>query len=143
MTNMRPGPPQWPLSISTQNQASRPPYAPASDRTTAPPNVPPGRHSDPRTRHNAGPRHATGEWRTVPGPRGAAAPPESARRRTGRLDKSRWHWLLLIPIVVPLVPAIYNRIEPTLMGLPFFYWGQLSFAFLASAVIAFVHRKVK
>ena len=51
--------------------------------------------------------------------------------------------LLLIPIVVPLMPVLYNRIEPTLLGLPFFYWGQLSFAFLASVIIAVVHRKVR
>ena len=60
-------------------------------------------------------------------------------RRTGRQDKNPWHWLLLIPIVVPLMPIIYNRIEPTLFGVPFFYWGQLAFAFLASIVIAIVN----
>jgi hypothetical protein len=49
----------------------------------------------------------------------------------------------LLPIVVPLVPALYNHIEPRLLGLPFFYWGQLAFAFLASSVIAFVHRRVR
>jgi hypothetical protein len=63
--------------------------------------------------------------------------------RTRRPDASRWHWLLLLPIVLPLMPGLYNRIEPTLLGFPFFYWCQLSFAFLASAVIAFVHRRVR
>jgi hypothetical protein len=41
------------------------------------------------------------------------------------------------------MPGLYNRIEPTLLGLPFFYWSQLSFAFLASAVITFVHRRTR
>lgn len=75
-------------------------------------------------------RHRTGEWPTV----GA---------RTGRLDKNRWHWLLLVPIVLPLMPVIYNRTDPALFGMPFFYWCQLGFAFLASGVIAFVHMKVR
>ncbi len=69
--------------------------------------------------------------------------PPPAAGRTRRLDASRWHWLLLVPIVVPLVPGLYNRLEPTLFGLPFFIWSQLGFAFLASAVIAFVHLKVR
>ena len=143
MANVRPGPPQWQLLTNSQNTAGRSTYAPntAFAPPLAPPNVPPASHSEPRARHNAGPRHATGEFRTVPG-RGPAAP-EPGRKRAGRADKSAWHWLLLIPIVVPLMPALYNRVEPTLLGLPFFYWGQLAFAFLASAVIAFVHRRVR
>jgi cellobiose-specific phosphotransferase system component IIC len=51
--------------------------------------------------------------------------------------------LLLVPIVLPLIPGLYNRMEPTLFGLPFFYWSQLGFAFLASAVITVVHLKVR
>jgi hypothetical protein len=51
--------------------------------------------------------------------------------------------VLLLPIVVPLIPALYNHIEPRFLGLPFFYWGQLAFAFLSSSVIAFVHRRVR
>ncbi|WP_307834612.1 DUF3311 domain-containing protein [Paractinoplanes lichenicola] len=47
-----------------------------------------------------------------------------------------------MPIVLPLMPVIYNRVDPTLLGMPFFYWCQLGFAFLASGVIAFVHKKV-
>ena len=159
MADVRPGPPQWPLMTSTQNRstyAPRTPFVPpAMPRTapaatprpappatprnmprTMPPAAPPIGHSEPRPRrHNGGPRHATGEWRTIPSP--------ETRRRTRRLDKSPWHWLLWIPIVVPLSPALYNRIEPTLLGLPFFYWGQLAFAFLASGVVAFVHRRVR
>jgi hypothetical protein len=64
-------------------------------------------------------------------------------RRTRRLDASGWHWLLWVPIVVPLWPALYNRIEPTLGGLPFYYWGQLAFALLAASTIAIVHIATK
>jgi hypothetical protein len=96
-------------------------YGPATPYQQAPP--PPPRHE------------------TLPDGRANHRSEEQAPPRTGRLDKNKWHWLLLIPIVLPLSPALYNRIEPTLFGLPFFYWCQLSFAFLASAVITFVHKK--
>jgi uncharacterized protein DUF3311 len=69
--------------------------------------------------------------------------PPQPPRRTRRLDASPWHWLLLVPIVLPLMPSLYNRIDPTFLGLPFFYWCQLGFAFLASIVIAIVHLKVR
>lgn len=60
-----------------------------------------------------------------------------------RLDRSPWHWLLLIPIVVPLYTPLYNRIEPSWFGLPFFYWCQLAFAFLAALIISVVHVATK
>jgi hypothetical protein len=46
---------------------------------------------------------------------------------------------LLVPVVLPLVTPIYNRIDPTLFGFPFFYWFQLALAGLSSAVIALVN----
>jgi hypothetical protein len=88
--------------------------------------------------------------RTMPTPQPRHAAPDLVmpQRRTlsgffRRADADPRNWLLLIPIVIPLVPWIYNRIEPTFLGLPFFYWSQLGFAFLASGVIAYVHRKVR
>lgn len=72
-----------------------------------------------------------------------AARTDAPVRRQGRLDASRWHWLLFIPVIVPLAVPLYNRIEPTLGGVPFYYWGQLSFALLASAVVTIVHLATK
>jgi hypothetical protein len=69
--------------------------------------------------------------------------PRAARTRKRRLDASRWHWLLLIPIVLPLVTPLYNRIDPVLFGLPFYYWSQLSFAVLSTIVITIVHIATK
>lgn len=59
-------------------------------------------------------------------------------------DRSPWNWLLVIPIVVPLLVPLYNRVEPTLFGWPFFYWGQL-FLFIALGVIttSIVYQKTK
>ena len=56
-----------------------------------------------------------------------------------RTDRSPWNWLLLIPIVLPLLTFIYNRETPMLFGWPFFFWFQLLFAPIAvvCAVSAF------
>jgi uncharacterized membrane protein (DUF441 family) len=43
-----------------------------------------------------------------------------------RSDKHPLNWLLLLPLLATLIPAFYNRIEPTLLGIPFFYWYQLA-----------------
>jgi hypothetical protein len=48
-----------------------------------------------------------------------------------RTDRSWWNYLLLIPIVLPLLTFIYNRETPMLFGWPFFFWFQLLFAPLA------------
>jgi hypothetical protein len=48
-----------------------------------------------------------------------------------RTDRSKWNYLLLVPIVLPLFTFIYNRETPMLFGWPFFFWFQLLFAPLA------------
>ena len=65
---------------------------------------------------------------------------ESAQRREGR---SRWHYLLLIPIVVPLWLPLYDRMEPRLFGFPFFYWAQMAFIGLAMVITGAVHLLTK
>lgn len=47
-----------------------------------------------------------------------------------RSDRSPWNWLLLLPIVIPLLTFLYNRDTPRLAGFPFFYWVQLAFIIL-------------
>ena len=32
---------------------------------------------------------------------------------------------LIVPSLLLLFPPLYNRIEPALIGMPFFYWFQL------------------
>ena len=46
--------------------------------------------------------------------------------------------LLLVPMLVLYVP-LYNRIEPTLFGFPFFYWFQLAWIFASMIITAFVY----
>jgi hypothetical protein len=71
-------------------------------------------------------------------------PPPAALTHTDRTsDRNPWHWLLLIPILLPLLVPIYNRWTPKLGGFPFFFWFQISFTLLAAAVTAFVFVKTK
>jgi Protein of unknown function (DUF3311) len=58
-------------------------------------------------------------------------------------DSSAWHWLLWLPVVLPLITPLYNRVEPRWAGIPFFYWFQLSFVALDIAVVTFVYQVTK
>lgn len=60
-----------------------------------------------------------------PQQRGDRAPGE-ATRRAERSDHSAWNWLLLLPLVATLFPPLYNKVDPTLFDIPFFYWYQLA-----------------
>ena len=58
-------------------------------------------------------------------------------------EHSRWHWLLLAAVVLPLLTPLYNRVQPQLLGLPFFYWGQIAFSGMATLVTAVIHLATK
>ena len=60
-----------------------------------------------------------------------------------RSDHSSWNWLLLIPIVLPLVTPIYNRELPRLFGFPAFYWLQLAFIFVGVATTTLVYQMTR
>jgi len=42
--------------------------------------------------------------------------------------------ILLVGIVVPLLVPTYARVEPRLLGFPFFYWYQLVWVFIAAGL---------
>ena len=60
-----------------------------------------------------------------------------------RSDRSPWNWLLLVPIVVPLLVPLYNDVEPTLFGWPRFYWLQLLFVALGVLSTVIVYRMTR
>ena len=60
-----------------------------------------------------------------------------------RSDRSPWNWLLLVPIVVPLIVPLYNATAPTIGGWPRFYWLQLLFVALGVATTALVYRMTR
>jgi len=60
-----------------------------------------------------------------------------------RSDRSPWNWLLLVGIVLPLIVPIYNRVEPTLFGWPFFYWFQLLLVGVGVITTVIVYRATR
>jgi hypothetical protein len=48
---------------------------------------------------------------------------QSTRRTSSRARP--WGLLLLVPMLGVLIPPIYNTKDPTLIGIPFFYWYQM------------------
>lgn len=73
----------------------------------------------------------------------SADPVSDTEDPVGNPDWSPWVLLLIIPIVVPLVPALYNFRDPALFGIPAFYWIQLAFVFLSAGVTGIVYFKTK
>lgn len=69
------------------------------------------------------------------------APPEGTAPR--RSDRSPWNWLLLVPIVIPLLVPLYNHNTPKLGGWPLFYWLQLLFVALGVLTTAIVYRMTR
>jgi uncharacterized membrane protein len=60
-----------------------------------------------------------------------------------RSDRSPWNWLLVVPIAVPLFVPLFNRVEPTLFGWPFFYWFQLLLVGLGVLTTSIVYRMTR
>ena len=60
-----------------------------------------------------------------------------------RAERSSWHMLLWLLIIVPMLTPIYNRVNPMLFGIPFFYWFQIMFIPLEIALITLVYQATK
>ncbi len=52
---------------------------------------------------------------------------------------SWWYVLFIIEFAVPLWPPLYNRAEPTVIGIPFFYWFQLLWVLVSAVFTAIVY----
>ena len=60
--------------------------------------------------------------------------------RPTRQDKwSWWYLLFLIQFVAVLWPPLYNKAEPALAGMPFFYWYQLLWVIIGAVLTAIVY----
>ena len=56
---------------------------------------------------------------------------------------NHWYWLFVLEFVLALWPPFYNRIEPTWIGLPFFYWYQLLAVVICAVLTAIVYFAVE
>jgi uncharacterized protein DUF3311 len=52
---------------------------------------------------------------------------------------SWWYLLFLVQFVVVLWPPFYNKLEPTFIGMPFFYWYQLLWVIIGAVFTAAVY----
>ena len=52
---------------------------------------------------------------------------------------SWWYLLFVVQVVVILWPPLYNKVEPTLIGLPFFYWFQLLWVIVSAVFTGVVY----
>ena len=69
------------------------------------------------------------------------APPEARAARGVRFPL--WNLLLLVPLVGTLVPGWYNRREPLLWDIPFFYWYQMAFILVSVLITYVVYRATR
>jgi len=57
----------------------------------------------------------------------------------GRLRWSWWYLLFVIEFALILWPPLYNSLEPSLIGIPFFYWYQLLVVVIGAVLTAIVY----
>jgi hypothetical protein len=56
---------------------------------------------------------------------------------------SWWYLLFVVQFLVILWPPLYNRADPTLLGIPFFYWFQLLWVIVSAVLTAVVYLATK
>ncbi|OUC98244.1 hypothetical protein CA984_07820 [Streptosporangium minutum] len=60
-----------------------------------------------------------------------------------RSDRSPWNWLLILPIILPLAPFLFNFDEPRIFGFPRFYWLQFLFIAVGVTCTTIVYQMTK
>jgi Protein of unknown function (DUF3311) len=63
--------------------------------------------------------------------------------RASRQGWSWWYLLFVVEFALILWPAFYNSVEPSLIGIPFFYWYQLLVVLIAAVLTAIVYFATK
>jgi ABC-type transport system involved in cytochrome c biogenesis permease component len=69
--------------------------------------------------------------------------PQTERVPRRRPGSSAWHWLLVVPVVVPLLVFLFNSKDPYVLGFPRYYWLQLLFILLSVATTLVVYNMTK
>lgn len=60
-------------------------------------------------------------------------------RIVARKTRNGFYWLLLIPFVGTLLPSIYSKATPTLLGMPYFYWYLILWIILTGIIGGIVY----
>ncbi|TVY07820.1 DUF3311 domain-containing protein [Paenibacillus cremeus] len=66
-------------------------------------------------------------------------PNPSTEKKAGR----GWYLLLILPFLAMLWPASYSTAEPTLIGMPFFYWYQMLWVIISALLTVVVYFATK
>src|SRR4051812_16066932 len=61
---------------------------------------------------------------------------QQSQRRTGW---SWWYLLFIVQVAAVIWPPLYNRVEPSWIGMPFFYWYQLIWVIIGAVLTAIVY----
>jgi hypothetical protein len=64
---------------------------------------------------------------------------ERAGQRDEKLKWSWWYLLFVIQFFAVVWPPFYNKIDPTFIGIPFFYWYQLLWVIIGAVLTAIVY----
>ena len=59
--------------------------------------------------------------------------------RSRRAGGNAWYLLFLVPFAGTLYPPIYNTKDPTLIGIPFFYWYLMAWVLVSVVIMATVN----
>ena len=62
-----------------------------------------------------------------------------ANHQTKRSGWSWWYLIFIGLFLVSLWVPLYNRVDPTFIGLPFFYWFQLLLILVGAVLTAIVY----
>lgn len=82
---------------------------------------------------------------TEPESGGTSGPDDAAGKSTSgdlprRSDRTGWNWLLVFPVVIPLITPLFNHDSPRLFGIPTFYWLQIAFIILGVGATTLVYQ---
>ena len=64
---------------------------------------------------------------------------QSTGRESHRCKWSCWYLLFVIQFVASLWVSSYNRVDPTWIGIPFFYWYQMLWVIIGAILTAIVY----
>jgi hypothetical protein len=63
---------------------------------------------------------------------------KNSGQKAGRKG-SWWYLLFVVQFAVILWPPLYNKAEPAVLGVPFFYWFQLAWVIVSAVFTAVVY----
>jgi hypothetical protein len=65
---------------------------------------------------------------------------EQRADRGGTRDAwSWWYLLFVIEFLGAIWPTLFNKVEPSWIGIPFFYWYQMAWVIVCSVLTAIVY----